>query len=551
MSEKTTLLVVSEPAALAEPVVAALRQAFDVRVVSEDEAARAERDGHSHIIRMGVRPAGEDAAGLLDWIGEGVCLCDADGEVLWSNSVFARLPAAVRRRAVEIAWEQDGSHRPELSREIEVEVDAAPRWYELTIPRRAVGATAVPLVLRDVTASRRLARKMDAIDQAGRELARIDAEAVQRRNAMERLALLETKIVQFAHDLLRFDHFAIRLVNEKTGKLELVISAGLSDEAAELDLRPAAQGNGIAGYVAATGRGVLCTDSAHDDRFLPCLADARSSVCVPLRLHDRVIGVLDAESLTPDAFTEEDLRLAEIFARHVALALHILDLLVIERSTTNQNVSGRVEGELAEPLADIIREIESLREMQSDPGIGEHLERIQMDVDAIRARVREVGAGPQTLLGVERALASQRQEPWLVGRRILVADDEPKIRRVIADVLRNRGATVVTCASGAEAIGEFSKAGARAAPFDLIVSDIKMPDRNGYEVFAAARRTMPGAPVILMTGFGYDPSHSIVRASQEGLQSVLFKPFQVDRLLAEARKALEEPGAPPEARAEA
>ncbi|MFG0283754.1 MAG: response regulator [Phycisphaerales bacterium JB039] len=547
MSERTTLLVVSEPAALADPVAAALREHFDVRLVSEAEALEAEAAGERRILRLGARSPGDDPSGLLDWIGEGVCLCAEGGQVVWRNSVFAALPGAVRQRAIQIAWEQAGAARPEVSREIEVDVDGASLWYELTIPQRSAEATTVPLVIRDVTASRRLARKMDAIDQAGRELARIDAEAIQRRNALERLGLLETKIVQFAHDLLRFDHFAVRLINEKTGKLELVISAGLSDEAAELDLRPALKGNGIAGYVAATGRSVLCTDSTQDERFLPCLADARSSVCVPLRLHDRVIGVLDAESLSPGAFTEEDRRLAEIFARHVALALHILDLLVIERSTTNLNVSGRVEGELAEPLADIVREIETLRQLQSDPAVGEHLERIAADVESIRARVREVGAGPQTLLGVERALASQRQEPWLVGRRVLVADDEPKIRRVIADVLRNRGASVVTCASGAEAIAEFAKASSREAPFDLVVSDIKMPDRNGYEVFAAARRTMPGAPVILMTGFGYDPSHSIVRASQEGLQSVLFKPFQVDRLLAEARKALEGPEAPPQA----
>ena len=43
----------------------------------------------------------------------------------------------------------------------------------------------------------------------------------------------------------------------------------------------------------------------------------------------------------------------------------------------------------------------------------------------------------------------------------------------------------------------------------------------------------PSTPVILMTGFGYDPNHSIVRASQEGLQAVLFKPFKVDQLIAE------------------
>ena len=74
--------------------------------------------------------------------------------------------------------------------------------------------------------------------------------------------------------------------------------------------------------------------------------------------------------------------------------------------------------------------------------------------------------------------------------------------------------------------------------FDLVLSDIKMPDKTGYEVFAAARK-ISTVPVILMTGFGYDPNHSIVRASQEGLQAVLFKPFKVDQLITEVRKAIQ------------
>ncbi len=68
-----------------------------------------------------------------------------------------------------------------------------------------------------------------------------------------------------------------------------------------------------------------------------------------------------------------------------------------------------------------------------------------------------------------------------------------------------------------------------------------MPDKTGYDVFAAARKKENPPPVILMTGFGYDPNHSIVRASQEGLQAVLFKPFKVEQLLTEVRKALSTP----------
>jgi AmiR/NasT family two-component response regulator len=42
-----------------------------------------------------------------------------------------------------------------------------------------------------------------------------------------------------------------------------------------------------------------------------------------------------------------------------------------------------------------------------------------------------------------------------------------------------------------------------------------------------------------MTGFGYDPNHSIIRARREGLSAVLFKPFKVDQLISELRSALQ------------
>ncbi len=48
----------------------------------------------------------------------------------------------------------------------------------------------------------------------------------------------------------------------------------------------------------------------------------------------------------------------------------------------------------------------------------------------------------------------------------------------------------------------------------------------------------PNVPVILMTGFGWDPAHSIVKARQEGLQTVLYKPFRADRLMDAVEQAL-------------
>ena len=116
-----------------------------------------------------------------------------------------------------------------------------------------------------------------------------------------------------------------------------------------------------------------------------------------------------------------------------------------------------------------------------------------------------------------------------------MADDEPNIRTTISDVLRKYHAQ----RHGRRQRRRGDRACSSSSDFDLVLSDIKMPDKTGYDVFAAARSRSETMPVILMTGFGYDPNHSIVRASQEGLSAVLFKPFKVDQLLTEVRKALQ------------
>ena len=69
------------------------------------------------------------------------------------------------------------------------------------------------------------------------------------------------------------------------------------------------------------------------------------------------------------------------------------------------------------------------------------------------------------------------------------------------------------------------------------------PDMTGYDCFVRIREVHEHLPVILMTGFGYDPSHSIVKARQMGLKSVLYKPFRLDQLLKELEAAVSTPEA--------
>ena len=86
----------------------------------------------------------------------------------------------------------------------------------------------------------------------------------------------------------------------------------------------------------------------------------------------------------------------------------------------------------------------------------------------------------------------------------------------------------------------------RQAPYSAALVDIRLPDLDGYEAFKRLREVQPNVPIILMTGFGWDPSHSIVKARQEGLQTVLYKPFRADRLMEAVEQALRTtPAGPP------
>ena len=126
--------------------------------------------------------------------------------------------------------------------------------------------------------------------------------------------------------------------------------------------------------------------------------------------------------------------------------------------------------------------------------------------------------------------------PRLKGLRVLVADNDERVRRSAHALLGRFGCVVETARDGQEALTM-----ARIGSYDAVLADIRLPDVGGYEMFQRLRKAQPQARAILMTAYGYDPSHAIVKARQEGLRFVLYKPFRIDQLL----DALESPDEPP------
>ncbi|WP_455586403.1 sigma-54-dependent transcriptional regulator [Bacteroides sp.] len=116
--------------------------------------------------------------------------------------------------------------------------------------------------------------------------------------------------------------------------------------------------------------------------------------------------------------------------------------------------------------------------------------------------------------------------------KILIADDEPRIRRIIALLLQEEGYDVLTVGNGSEAVVEAS----RFNP-DIILMDQQMPGMNGIEALEKIRSTRPGQVILLITAFG---SISLaVDAVKKGAYDFIEKPFDNDALLLKVNRAIE------------
>jgi two-component system response regulator AtoC len=110
-------------------------------------------------------------------------------------------------------------------------------------------------------------------------------------------------------------------------------------------------------------------------------------------------------------------------------------------------------------------------------------------------------------------------------QRILLIEDEARLRKNLEILLSRAGYTIVTAATGCEGVQYL-----RTMPFDAVVTDLVMDGFEGFELLECVMTSASGMPVIVITG--YASTHSATEAMRRGARDYIVKPFDIRALKA-------------------
>ena len=487
---------------------------------------------------------------ILNAMPDGVVLIDRDTVIQWANQCFmdwSQTEDLVGSKFNDV-FDKVEIIGPDFCPFKSVGASGCPsRTYLKTADSRFYQIHAAPIqqsktnceflivTIRDVTEERTQAQKLEAIHKAGLELADLKPEEVFEMGVEERIELLKSNIIHYTSNLLNFTVIEIRLIDPETRKLETLLSVGINSKASKQELFARANGNGVTGFVAATGKSYLCEDTAKDPLYIEGLEGARSSLTVPLILHEEVIGTFNVESEKPNTFAEGDLQFLEIFSRDIAMALNTLNLLVAENANVAFQNTEAITSAVGGPIDEILNQTVQVMDnfIGHDTDVKEKLRNVLNNALKIKQIIKNVG---EEMVPGEASGSRRPDAPSsLRGRHVLVIDDDDSVRQDAHRILEKQGCIVETAYRGSQALLILQNCNEK---YDAIISDIRLSDLKGYDLFLKLKDVMEDPPLILMIGFGYDPGHQQVKARQAGMpaDAFLFKPFRADQLISTVEK---------------
>jgi len=245
----------------------------------------------------------------------------------------------------------------------------------------------------------------------------------------------------------------------------------------------------------------------------------------------------------------------------IGFAKDLHDIRRRDRLTTLGEVAVSVAHEINNPLEVIVNNLSLLEQyverVSSDGDFIVESERIDSTRLAV-ARIQEIvaqlvaraqdgeystreylhGTRMTDLRPADARARRTETDPALDGLRILVVDDDLGVCLSLRDLLTQAGCAVTVATGGREALARLTE-----GSFDLVLSDVVMPDLDGHALFLEVRQRYPDIPVVLMTAFHFDKDHIIKRSRMAGLDDVIYKkPIDPPRLREIIKRHARRPG---------
>jgi PAS domain S-box-containing protein len=238
----------------------------------------------------------------------------------------------------------------------------------------------------------------------------------------------------------------------------------------------------------------------------------------------------------------------------IGFAKDLREILRKDQLATLGEIAVGLSHEINNPLGVIVNQLELLERdivslaRETDVSVEcERMDAMRREVGRISGVLSRLGEQVESesyetinYVGPTRRMIDLREKrggaapPSLAGVRVLVVDDDLGICQSVKEILEAAGCEVVTAHDGA--------AGLRcveSTPLDVVLSDVVMPEMDGYELYTTIRKTHPNLPVLMMTGFHYDRDHVIKRSRLQGLEGVIFKkPVDPNRLIEVIRETV-------------
>ena len=231
----------------------------------------------------------------------------------------------------------------------------------------------------------------------------------------------------------------------------------------------------------------------------------------------------------------------------IGFAKDLREILLKDQLATLGEVAVGLSHEINNPLAVILNQMELLERdiarLAGERDVSVEEERI----DAVRREISRISEilmrlgemvreesyetidyiGPTRMIDLRTDRRRKRvPDQALRGVRVLVVDDDLGICRSLREILESDGCQVEVAGDGVAALAALNR-----LSFDVVLTDVVMPNMDGYELYTSIQERRPDLPVLMMTSFHYDKDHIIKRSRMAGLETVIFKkPVDPDRL---------------------